>query len=341
MMKVIKKIFIVTLTINAVQLYSRSIHRPQDTQMPCIMTHWKGDSCHAHYLQSPFLEGYPFFEIFDKKYFETHMLPQGSISFRYQPDKYIDSTHLSALIESLIKEVGEKKSSYTHFDILRDSNFNRRRQSGLLIVRCKDYPFVVKLFMETPDMFVKPYRKGFYPMFFYFMGGGVNRHLSGLTRIQNAEIFKDIIFQNPYWKTKVDVPRKWFWLPQDPHWITISGGNIGKYKQTSIDIPGTYCIIADLINIERLMTLTNPEDRIESMALCNTAKFIIDPHIDNFGFEKNSNKILIIDTEHFPTMVGYKKDIGQYSSQTAWYRDLCLKAADDIFLRDKSKWHCW
>jgi hypothetical protein len=305
------------------------------------MTHWKGDTTHSHYLQSPFLDGYPFFEIFNKKYFEDHLLPKGQIKFRYDPSKSVESSELSAVIETLIKEVGERRSSYSHFTILRGSNFNRRRQSGLLIVKCKEYPFVVKLFMESPDMFVKPYGKGLYPIFFYFMGGGVNRHLSGFTRIKNAETFKNLFAHNPYWKNKVDMPRKWFWVPEDPRWITIAGGNIGKYKQISIDIPGVYCIVADAIDIERVMTLTNSEDCIESMALCNTAKFIVDPHIDNFAIERKTKKIVIVDTENFPTMVGFKKEIGHYTSQVAWYIDLSNKAAHDIFLHDKSHWHSY
>ena len=342
-MKIIKNLLItsVVLAYNTTAIFARSIHRPQDLQMPSIMTRWKDDIAHSHYLQSPFLDGYPFFEIFDKKYFDNHLLPKGPISFRYDGTQSINSTDLSALIETLIKEVNEKKSSYTHFTILRDSNFNRRRQSGLLIVKCKEYPFVVKLFMETPDMFVKPYRKGFYPMFFYFMGGGVNRHLSGFTRIKNAEDFKDLINKNPYWQSRIDLPRKWFWLPNNTRWITIAGANIGKYKQISIDIPGTYCIVADAIDIERIMTLTNEDDRVESMALCNTVKFMIDPHIDNFIIERTTKKVVIIDTEHFPTIVGLKKDIGEYTSQAAWYIDLSCKAAHDIFFRDKGHWHAW
>jgi hypothetical protein len=344
MMKVINQISYFTLTLlwTFPLLYAeRSVHRPRDSQMPSIMTHWKGDTTHYHYLQSPFLDGYPFFEIFDKKYFDDHLFPKGQISFRYDPEKSIESTKMDTLIESLIKEVHEKRTSYTNFTILRDSNFNRRHQSGLLIVKSKEYPFVVKLFMETPEMFVKPYRKGFYPLFFYFMGGGINRHLSGFTRIKNAENVKKTIAQNPYWKSRVDLPRKWFWLPKDPKWITIAGGNIGKYKQTSIDVPGTYCIISDLINMERIMTLTNPEDRIESMALCNIVKFCIDPHIDNFAIEKGTRKIVIVDTEDMRSIVGLKKDVGPYTSQTAWYCDLSSKAIDDIFFRDKSKWHAW
>ena len=318
---------------------ARSIHRPQDPQMPSIVTHWKGDNTKCYSLRSPFLEGYPFFEVFDKKHFDEHIIPAGPIPFRYDSTKSVDRTELTSLIETLVQEIRERKSVYTHFTILRDSNFNRRRQSGLLIVKCKEYPFVIKLFMETPDMFVKPYKKGFYPMFFYFMGGGVNRHLSGFTRIKNAEKFRTIVDNNPYWKSRVDIPRKWYWLPKDAQWITISGSNIGHYKQVSIDIPGTYCIIADAIDLERSMTLVNAEDRIESMALCNTARFIIDPHIDNFAIERTSKKIVLVDTEHFPTMVGFKKDVGEFSNQASWYINLVSEAADDIFLRDKSRWH--
>ena len=173
------------------------------------------------------------------------------------------------------------------------------------------------------------------------MGGGVNRHLSGFTRIKNAEDFKDLINKNPYWQSRIDLPRKWFWLPNNTRWITIAGANIGKYKQISIDIPGTYCIVADAIDIERIMTLTNEDDRVESMALCNTVKFMIDPHIDNFIIERTTKKVVIIDTEHFPTIVGLKKDIGEYTSQAAWYIDLSCKAAHDIFFRDKGHWHAW
>jgi hypothetical protein len=307
--------------------------------MPSIVTHWKDDNKKCYSLRSPFLEGYPFFEIFDKQHFDEHMIPEGPISFRYDPTKSVTRNELTSLIETLIQEIRAKRTMYTHFNVLRDSNFNRRRQSGLLIVRCKRYPFVVKLFMETPDMFVKPYKKGLYPMFFYFMGGGVNRHLSGFTRIKNAEKFKSIVDNNPYWKSRVDVPRKWYWVPSDARWITISGSNIGRYKHVSIDIPGTYCIVADAIDLERSMTLFNADDCIESMALCNATKFIIDPHIDNFAIERNTKKIVLVDTEHFPTIVGFKKDVGEFSSQTSWYINLAIKALRDMFLRDKSHWH--
>lgn len=318
---------------------ARSIHRPKDLQMPSITTHWADDETGVNYLQSPYLEGYPFFEIYDQNYFDRHLLPAGPITFRNRPDKSVDSRILATMIEKLVEEVHNKKTSYTHFSILRDSNFNRRKKSGLLIVKCKTYPFVVKLFMETPDMFVHPHRKGFYPALFYFMGGGVNRHLSGFTRIKNAEAFKEAISKNIYWASRVDVPRKWYWTPKNSRMITITGTNIGKYKHTSINIPSTYCIVSDLIDIERRMTLVKKEDRIESLALCNMVKFSVDPHIDNFMIERDTKKIVLIDTEHMPTMVGFKKEVGSYTSQTAWYIDLSLKCIDDMFFRDKSRWH--
>lgn len=320
-------------------IIARSIHRPPDPTMPSIVTHWTDDASHTYFLQSAYLDAYPFFEIFDQQYFDSHCLPTGLISFRYHPEQAVNSSVLSYMMETLIEEVNQKKSSYTHFKILRDSNFNHRKKSGLLIVECKKYPFVVKLFMETPDMFVKPHRKGFYPVFFYFMGGGVNRHLSGFTRIKNAEAFKEAISKNAYWASRVDIPRKWFWTPKKARSITITGSNIGKYKHRSINIPSTYCIVADLIDIERTMTLVNKEDRIESLALCNKVKFSVDPHIDNFMIERGTKKIVLVDTEHMPTMVGFKKDVGAYTSQMAWYIDLSLKCFDDMFFRDKSKWH--
>lgn len=321
-------------------LYSRSSHRPLDSYMPSIATCWQDDPTHTNALRSPYLDAYPFFEIFDYDYLKRHALPVTAIPYRYDQTRSVAGKDLIAHIEQLVKEVRAKKSVYTHFAILRDRNFNRALQSGLLIVQDKEYPFVVKLFMEKPGMFVRPLEKGFEPIFFYFMGGGINRHLSGFTRIKNAEDFMEKIKHNPYWASRVDVPRKWFFIPAGTRWITISGSNIGSYKHIKKDIPSCYCVVADKVDLERTMTLLNPEDRIESLALCNFAKFSIDPHIDNFAIERHTKKIVLVDTEHFPSMVGFKKTIHtSYRSQTAWYVDLASKGASDVFLRDKRRWH--
>lgn len=328
----------ILLTAIICTIYPRSIHRPVDNSMPNISTYWQNNKATQYTMQSPYLEAYPFFEIYNEKYLQQFLLPE-TIALRYNQKQEIQSSILKKRLEMLVQEVQHKKSSYTNFTVIRETDFNRKHTSGCIILKDKQYPFVVKFFTETPDTFVKPYRKGFYPMFFYIMGGGINRHLSGFTRIKNAQDIRAIIAANPYWSQHVDIPRKWFWTPENVRMITIIGENIGRHSHIETQIPSTYCIIADAIDIDRRMTLINEEDRIESMALCNTAKYMIDPHIDNFMIEKKTGKIVLVDTEHFPSMVGFKKDIGEYTSQTAWYLNLSLKCADDMFFRDKERRH--
>lgn len=331
-------LFLLSINVVGIIYPNRSIHRPVDTTMPSISTYWQHNKTQHYTMKSPYLEAYPFFEIYDETYLRKFHLPT-EITFRYNKAQKIQSSILNKRLEKLVQEVNLKTTVYSDFTIIRETDFNRNRRSGCIILEDKTYPFVVKLFTETPDSFVKPYRKGFYPMFFYIMGGGINRHLSGLTRIKNAQDIQAIISANPYWASRVDIPRKWFWTPENVRMITIVGENIGRHNHITTNIPSTYCIVADAIEIERSMTLVNAEDRIESMALCNTAKYMIDPHIDNFMIEKNTNKIILVDTEHFPSMVGFKKEIREYTSQTAWYLDLSLKCANDMFFRDKERRH--
>jgi hypothetical protein len=320
----------------------RSPHRPKDTKIPTITAFWtdKKDGGQRHTITSRYLESYPFFEIFDLKHFQEHLLPQDTITLRYDCNTPINCSELTNLVDGLIKELQQKKQEFSHFDVLRKRDFNHKTLSGLLIVKCKDYPFVIKLFMETPASFVHPYRKGIVPTFFFFMGGGINRHLCGFTRIKNAEAFKKIIQSDTEWVDLVDIPRKWYLLPANTRWITFEGNNIGTQKNQSISIPGTYCIVADAIDIERSMSMLNKQDRILSLRLCNKVKFRIDPHIDNFMLEKASQnkkqKIVIVDTEHFPSMVGLKQLDQKYHTQTAWYRDLVLKGFKDMFFKTKT-----
>jgi hypothetical protein len=65
-----------TLVVTPFFSYARSIHRPQDPQMPSIVTHWKDDNKKCYSLRSPFLEGYPFLRYLIKKHFDEHIMPQ-------------------------------------------------------------------------------------------------------------------------------------------------------------------------------------------------------------------------------------------------------------------------
>ena len=328
-------VIIYALLLGSLSIQARSIHRSQNNRLPIVTINWQDKPEKRFQLKSRYLEPYPFFELFNHNYFYENLLPTGPISFRYEPEKSVDNKTLSMLIEDLIEEIKHHKHPYSHFTILRDRNFNYKHLSGLIIARCNDYPFVVKLFIENPETFIRPFRKGFVPACFFFMAGGINRHSLGFTRIQNLKDFKQIINKQERWAQKVAVPRKWFWLPREPQWLTITGKNFKQAKELTSSIPATYCIVADAINIERTMSFLNKHDRKESLRLCNDVKFCIDPHIDNFMIEKGTGKIVLVDTEHFPSMVGLKEVKCVYHSQVAWYIDLSLKCANDMFFRPK------
>jgi hypothetical protein len=315
-------------------IYTRSIHRPDDPTMPMLKARWVNDT-QFYSIKSYYLQEYPFFKIFDWNHFFNNYLPAGPISFRNNPKRGIYSTTITQLIDELIEEVNQKKKKFANFKVLRKRNFNRNKISGLLILKCKNYPFVVKLFIENPKSFTNPYQKGFEPTFFFIMAGGINRHISGFTRIKNAQFIKNCIAHEPNLPVEFDIPRKWFYIPQGSKWIELHGYNIGLNDQIVTKIPGTYCIIADEIKYERKFSLLNKNDRKISMKFCNLVHFCIDPHIDNFLLEKETKKLVIVDTEHFPSITGLTNINSIYTSQIRWYADLSLKFLQDMYLRDK------
>jgi len=319
----------------------RNIHRPQDPSTPVISANWINDT-HRYSIKNNFLQEYPFFETFDKEHFFDHYLPMGQISYRNKPSTKVEGTVLAQLIDELIEELDQKRKlrklkrdhDFKHFIVLKKGNFNRKKKYGFIILKFKDYPFVVKLSIETPQSFVNPFKKGFEPTIFFYMAGGINRHMSGFTRIKNAQHVKNCIAQTQL-PVEFDMPRKWFYMPKESQWIELHGKNIGVNQTAYTKIPGTYCIVADAIECERIYTLLNKEDRDISMQLCNAVKFSIDPHIDNFMVEKDTNKVVIIDTEHFPSITGLTDVSNLYTSQISWYADLSIKCVKDMFFRDK------
>jgi len=317
-----------------IKIVGRSIHRPAYTKRPLLEATWHKDNKKRYCIRSCQLQEEPLFKLFDKDFFYSRMFPQ-KVEYRYEKGKFCHRQTLNLLLEQLLQEIAEKKRKYTHFHILRKSNFNRRKKSGLLIVKFKEYPFVVKLFMENPKSFVRPYSKGVYPIFFFNMGGGVNRHLMGFTRIKNLEEMRKRIQQDPTWSQMIEAPRKWFWLPKDPQDIQLVGKNIGGKNHLETVIPGTYCIIADAIRLkDTTFSLFDSKARKVCMSLCNFLDVSIDPHIDNFLLEKDSEKIVIVDTEHFPTLVGLKGK-PQFNNYFSWYYNLSKKCVQDMFFKSK------
>jgi len=314
---------------------SRSIHRPKDPSLPTITTFWHEDP-QKFTLADSHWEPYPVFHLFDQSFFNKRLLPVGTLSFRNNKTEQVATEHLNVLIEKLLSEIKEQKKKYSHFTVLQKKDFNCRRGCGLMILKFKNYPFVFKLFIETPDSFINPWCKGREPIFFFYMGGGVNRHLTGLTRIKNLEIINKKLKNNPLWSQRISTPRKWYWVPKNPKWIHIHGKNIGNKKKQKTKIPGIYGIIADYIESSKNLSLMSPDDRKTALDLCNDLGMLIDPHIQNFFIEKTTKKLVIVDTEHFPTVVGFKEK-KKFNNYLEWYLRLSAKFAKNFFFRTKDE----
>lgn len=311
----------------------RSIHRPHDPKMPTLRVSWEG-SDKSYVVKSYYLQEYPFFKVANLSYLMRHELPDAPISYRHDNQQVVNGLRIKQQIDQLINEIHKKKTKFTDFVLLQDKDFNRNSRCGLIVVKSKHYPFVVKLFMEHPESFINPYNKGIEPIFFYFMGGGVNRHLTGLTRIRNRELVLEKLAQSPTWKDRVDIPRKWFWLPAENRWMILKGYHIGSKEYQELKIPSVYCIIADAIEADRKFSLKSVDDRNLALELCNDIQLNIDPHITNFIIEKESKKLVIIDTEHFPTIVGLEAR-KTFPSYFAWYSHLVAKFCKDTLFTTK------
>lgn len=326
--------FFGTLFLWCISLNGRSFFRKKDPRTPQIRVQYEG-SDDSYTLTDLHLEEYPIFNTYDAAFLHKQRLPHDTIMFRDE-DGRIEGDALSTLIEKLVQEVREGKRVYSDFSILAHHNFNHRTQCGLLIVKAKKYPFVVKLFMENPQSFVKPLSKGFEPVFFFYLGGGVNRHLSGFTRIKNLHVIKERLAHSEYWADKIIMPRKWFWTPHNSINLEIIGKNIGPRKHISTKIPAIYAIVADAIDCGEAFSLKNKEQTRTALSLCNYLDLWIDAHIPNFMYEKNTGKIAIIDTEHFPTVVGLQ-ETPEFKSYFDWYMYLIDKCAKSMLFSTKKE----
>lgn len=328
-------IIIIGLLLFPICLLSRSHLRPKNSDSPMLIAKWADDS-KEYVIRDSHIEEYPLFVVYNEEHFNSHLLPQNDIPYRYEPGKAVSGSMLSELIEQLVHEITACKKKFTHFTMIQDKDFNHRKAAGLIVLKFKDYPFIVKLFIETPESFVNPWCKGILPIWFFYMGGCGNRHMTGLTRIKNLEVIRTKLEQDPQWRDLIDTPRKWFWTPKKQEWVMLTGHNIGGKKEITTSIPGIYAIVADQIIATADGTSFDKHRKKIALDLCNHLNMFIDPHLDNFFLELGTNKMVIIDTEHFPTLVGLKEKIS-FTSYIDWYLGLSKKALCDIYFRLKSK----
>lgn len=286
----------------------RSVHRPQNKKFPEIVTYWQDNPAETFHLKNSHLEP-ALFSVYNKDYLDTQKLPP-VITARHQPDITYQTDPLIKDLEEVVSQLQKTKKKIKkldNFTILKQTDYNYLKHTGLMVLRHKKYPFVVKLFMETPENFVKPFSRGIEECAFFVMGGGMNRYLAGFTRIPNRNEIQKKIDSNRYWQILIDTPRKWFWEPHENRRITITGKNIGTQEQSMV-LPSIYAIVCDAIESDHGFSILRQDDRHVALSITEFLGIRIDPHINNFMVEKETQKIIIIDTEHFPTLIGIKDD---------------------------------
>ncbi len=343
MLKILYILFFCNSLIQQAPIYgTRSIHRPKELWMPRIEVDWVGESTKKNILLASHMESLQILKKFDKDFLLSRLLPEGNIEHRNNKEITTNGAELDLLINKLLLEIDARAKEYTDFIVLKNQDFNRKLRCGLAVLKFKKYPFVLKLFIERPESFIKPYAKGVQPYFFYFMGGGINRHLMGFTRIKNLEIIREQIKKDPYWSEIIDTPRKWFWLPKEPKYLELRAYNLNTIDEQIIQIPAIYALVADLITSNKELSLRSKTSRELGIKLSRVVGNRIDPHMGNFMLEDFSldssgqkiEKIVLIDTEHFPSLVGLKKPL-EFDGYLSWYLQLIGKFTQEKFLRTK------
>lgn len=315
----------------------------RDPKIPQLTTQWLGDS-DGFTIKNSHIEEYPIFH-YKVEDLYPYKLPNGPVTFHSDPSKSVLGKVLAHCIERLVHELTEFKKEFTDFVVLQNKNYNGKHCCGLIVFKFKNYPFVLKLFIEVPKTFADPFGKGIEPICFFHMAGGVNRHVTGLTRIKNATVVNNKITSLPQWTGSVEIPRKWLWIPEQPKWLEIIGKNIGGKEEVRTVLPSIYGIVADAIDMNNQFQMPTKQKKQIVMQLCNDLDVFIDPHYDNFTFLPNTNpdsinkrpyKIVIVDTEHFPTIVGIKQK-KTFRNHNSWYLYLGAKCFKDTFLRTKQE----
>lgn len=280
-----------------------------------------------HTLKNPYLRINPIKQVqkgFSNGFFKEHYLPSNqTMQFRNKKGS-VNSDILSQQAQDLVAEIKAGQRHFTDFKILKDRDFNYKQLSGLLVVKYKDYPFVLKLAIEHPHTLVNPYAKSFEAKFVFIVGGNI-RHLSNFTRISNLENIKKIVMFNPYYLKNIDFPRKWYWQPENNYNLEITW-NQSPYRDEEIFIiPSMYGVISDYIDIDP----TYPQTELNKIAMkvAIDTDFLIDPHAGNVVVEKGSTQYTMLDTENFRIMTGLDHTMNS-QKYFSWFCELstdCLK----------------
>jgi hypothetical protein len=268
---------------------------------------------------------------FDQHYFNTHLLPDEVIQFR-NGNGSVSGTTLSKLAQEFVEEIKVGQKKFTHFKILKDQDFNYKTLSGLIIVKYKNYPFVLKLSIEHPHTIVQPFTSKSIEAMGRFVVGGNLRHLSNFTRIPNLERIKNMLSYNPFYLKSLQFPRKWYWKPNKNYDLKIEWRCNG-YQETMY-LPSIYATISDFIDTEH----KQPQADLNrlSMKIATDTGFLIDPHSGNIVIEKGTHNYVLLDTEDFRLMVGLDRSM-KAKKYSGWILELAGKGFCNIVCRNKKE----
>lgn len=338
-------ILLITASFSSIFISGRSIHRAPNPTIPYITVTASNQDYAQMWLKShkkPKVNQHrsqfwrrKTLKTFENSNFKKHMLPCGYIKYR-RGDNSIHTDVLKEKNEFVLQEILDGERKFTDFIILKDTDFNYSNLSGLIVLKYKNYPFVLKLFIEHPHTFVDPFNKGFAASGLFILNGNL-RHLSGFTRIHNLEYARKLLSKDPEYRYYLDFPRKWYWLPQAEPYLTIEWHDQYYQHHETIKLPGIYGIVCDFIETDKKIQQQEIHTlRQISIDVGTYLHNIIDSYVDNFVPEKDSNKIVIIDTEHFPTMVGLDKSMNA-NGYIQWWFELAGKYIKTAFMRSKQK----
>ncbi|MBI2352955.1 hypothetical protein HYV11_01780 [Candidatus Dependentiae bacterium] len=286
-----------------------------------------------HSLRNPYLRISSLKQGFDQAFFLQHYLPSRQmITFRNKKGA-VDSEILEKQAQILINEIKEGKTEFANFIILKDRDFNYKQLCGLLVVKYKDYPFVLKLSIEHPHTMILPYTKSIESKF-VFICGGMIRHLSNFTRITNLENIKKICSFNLYYLNNLNFPRKWYWKPQNSYDLEITWNKSPYHDQELFIIPSIYAVLSDYIDIDN----TIQQNRLNKVAMkiATDTKFLIDPHAGNVVIEKGSKQYTLLDTENFRLMTGLDHTMNA-QKYISWFLELSNNCVKIYACRTKEK----
>ncbi|MCL4380373.1 hypothetical protein M1466_02710 [Candidatus Dependentiae bacterium] len=308
--KYLSYLSVIVLCATAQIVAGRSVFRPSDPHMPVVTCKWEGGT-KEYTLKDWYWSPATLFDTYQQEYVASHLLPTTMIEPLHPWSKPIDGKALNAELDRLVRSIQAGEPIIDGYTVLKSNDY--RFHSGLLVLRSNNHPVVVKLYSETPKNMVHPYDHGF-EQSARFIVNGSTRHMLGFTRVPTAALSRKKI-AGTRWESRVTIPRKWYWFPQEQCNIVITTKNVGRQLTNSIVLPAVYAIVCDAI--EQDTTKTVP--LTDSLELCSDLQYIIDPQTKNFIIEEKTGNIGLIDTESFEAHMGFYEPVGRVNNYIYWY----------------------